>query len=310
MSPRRFAAPRRFFRAAPLALAALAFAPAQAQPGTTGQVVAVANPLRIRLDTGAAAPLGATVYTLRPVIVGTATVGVLSGTYTVVGQAGADVLVELSAGGGAAGGAAAGGPAVGHRVEVAHAARPSLIRIESDPTGAAVSRSGYPLGTTPLLVEAAPGAHDFLVTAAGYDPAPMPMQVPEGELLSVVQALSRPPPATHLFVSAEIAFQAGRYDEAEAFLTRAAQNTDASLTATQTADLPSLAFAADLGAGVASRGAARGLSPAQVRDAVSKIVFVHKRRGQVEIARGALAEIAAVLADDPAVATVRALLGP
>ena len=293
--------------------AALPAGPAQAQVGTTGQVVEVANPVRVRLDDGAAAPIGATVYTLRPVSVGGATVGVLSGTYTVVRRSGADVYVELSADGGAGGtaaGVAAGGPSVGHRVEVAHAARPSLVRIESDPTGATVSRNGYPLGTTPMRVEVAPGAHEFVITAAGYDPAPMQMQIPEGELLSVVQSLSRPPPAAQMFVSAEIAFQAGRYDEAEAFLARAAQNADASLTAAQTADLPSLAFAADMGAGIATRCAARGLSPARINEALSKIVFIHKRRGQPEIARGALADLATLLADDPALASVRALLGP
>ena len=312
MTASRFVPVRRAVRSACRAArlsavgAALFAGPAQAQVGTTGQVVEVANPVRVRLDDGAAAPIGATVYTLRPVSVGDATVGVLSGTYTVVRQSGADVYVELSADGGPA----ASGPSVGHRVEVAHAARPSLVRIESDPTGATVSRNGYPLGTTPMRVEVAPGAHEFVITAAGYDPAPMQMQIPEGELLSVVQSLSRPPPAAQLFVSAEIAFQAGRYDEAEAFLTRAAQNADASLTAAQTADLPSLAFAADMGAGIATRCAARGLSPARVNEALSKIVFIHKRRGQPEIARGALTDLATILGDDPALASVRALLGP
>lgn len=274
----------------------------QAQAGTTGRVAEVANPVRLQMDAGAAAPIGATVYTYRAVPGGGA--GVLSGTYTVVRQSGADVFAELS------GEAAGGGPSVGQRAEVTGAAQPSLVRIESDPSGAAVTRGGYPLGTTPLRVEVVPGDHAFVLTAAGYDPTPLSVQVPEGQIVSYVQGLARPRPATDLYTEAEIAFQAARYDDAEALLTRAEQNTDASLTAAQTAGLPSLSFAAGLGSGIAARGAARGLTPAQIADALSKIVFVHKRRGEPEVVRGVLAALDATLAGDPALASVRALLGP
>ena len=271
---------------------------AHAQAGTSGAVAEIANPIRIRMDEGAAAPIGSTVYALRAV----GGVGVLSGTYTVVRQAGDDVFAEPSG--------AVGEVALGHRVEIVGAGLPSLVRIESDPSGAAVSRGGYPLGTTPLRVEVAAGEHAFVVSASGYDPATLSVQVPEGQILSVVQALSRPRPATNLFIEAEVAFQAARYDAAEALLARAAQNTDASLTAQQTASLPSLAFAAGLGSGIAARGSARGLTTAQIADALSKIVFVHTRRAEPEITRGVMVDLEAALAGDPALASVRSLLTP
>lgn len=282
----------------------VASGPASAQDriGAAGEVIEVANPLRIRLAVGASVPIGATVYTLRPVAGGE--VGVLSGTYTVVQPSGGDVLVELS------GGEASGSrPGVGDRVEVEPSGRPSLLLIESDPAGALVSRAGYPLGATPLRVHVVPGPHAFVLSAPGYDPAPLAVQVPEGELVSEFQSLSRPPPAQQLFVSAEIAFQNGDYAATTAFLTRAAENTDASLTAAQAGSLPSLAFAARVGAGIAARGPGRGLTLAQTLSAVSKIRFVHERRSRPE-ARGALAEIEGILTSDPAVAELRALVGP
>ena len=143
-------------------------------------------------------------------------VGVLSGTYTVVRQSSGDVFAEPSG--------AVVGTAVGDRVEVAEAEPTSLVRIESDPPGAAVSRGGYALGATPVRVEVAAGEHTFVLASDGYEPTPLTVQVPAGQILSAMQALSRPRPATSLFTEGEIAFQAGRYDDAEALLAQAAQN--------------------------------------------------------------------------------------
>lgn len=271
---------------------------AHAQSGTSGTVAEIANPVRVRMDDGASAPIGSTLYALRPA----GSVGVLTGTYTVVRQSGLDVFAEPSG--------AVGAAAVGQRVEVAGAGEPSLVRVESDPSGATVARGGYLLGTTPLRVELAEGEHTLVLSADGYEPTPLTVQVPAGQILSVVQGLSRPRPATSLFTEGEIAFQAGRYDDAEALLAQAAQNTDASLTAAQTTRLPSLAFAADLGAGVATRGAARGLTTAQVADALSKIVFVYTRRAEPAVTSGVMTSLEATLAGDPALASVRSLLTP
>lgn len=265
---------------------------------TTGAVVEIANPIRIRMDEGAAAPIGSTVYALREA----AGAGVLTGTYTVVRRSGDDVFAEPSG--------TSRGTAPGDRVEVAEAEASSLVRITSEPPGAAVARGGYPLGVAPLRVEVAAGEHTFVLTAPGFDPTPLTVQVPGGQILSVVQGLSRPRPATSFFVEAEIAFQAARYDAAEALLARAAENTDGTLTAAQTASLPALTFLSGIGARISSRAAARGMTPAQTADAMSKIAFVYKNRSEPAVARGVLADLDAALAGDPALAAVHALLTP
>lgn len=292
----------RVLRTAALALTVLG-PTTQAQVGAAGEVVEVSNPVRIRLDAGAEAPLGATLHTFRTVATPTGAVGVFTGTYEVVRHAGGDLFAELVGDGAFA----SGGPRVGDRVEVERGGWPSAVRIESDPVGAGVSRGGYLLGVTPLRLDLSPGAHTFVLSAVGFEPAPLAMQVPVGEILSVMQSLSRPPPATQLFFAAEIAFQNADYDEAEALFAHATENADASLTAEQTATLPSFAFAASHGSGIAARGRARGMTDAAIKTAVSRVRFVYSRRTEPAVAGSAMRDLEQTLAGDPVLATLQLL---
>jgi TonB family protein len=58
------------------------------------------------------------------------------------------------------------------------------LELESDPTGASVSKDGTFLGTTPLVLhDLTPKVATFDLTLPGYDPTPVSVEIPEGDTL-------------------------------------------------------------------------------------------------------------------------------
>ena len=72
----------------------------------------------------------------------------------------------------------------GSRVNVTTAYQDGSLELSSDPSGAAVSKDGSFLGTTPLVLhDLTPKVASFELNLPGYDPTPVSVEIPEGQTL-------------------------------------------------------------------------------------------------------------------------------